>query len=255
MVACAGCAKLIDGACSAHAELSRTLGRALPPPPLGGCVLPIVEQYAALVQPGWQVLEIGCGSWPLLRDHCASVGAHWEGIDPAAEYFGAPVIATRIENLAALSFADDRFDLVVASQSMEHWAEHGCDPDFGLWQCFRVCKPGGQVRLNVPLHFHGTRDFVYGDVARLRGRFAPFTTQLQIETWGHPSDPLPRQELHTSHPGMTGRAAHIIDLHAVKDRPLPRMPDNLGLTGNRARLVYWPFRFLVRRWLAARRGA
>jgi len=254
MVACADCSQLIDGACAAHAQLAATLGRDLPPAPLGGCVLPIVEQYAALITRGMRVLEIGCGSWSRLRAHCASVGAHWDGIDAVTEYFGSPVVATRVENLAALSFETDRFDVVAGSQSMEHWAEHGCDIDFGLWQCFRVCKPGGRVWMNVPLHFHGTRDFLYGDLDRLRARFAPYTSQLEVERWGHPSTPLPAHDLHTIHPSIIGSPAHILDLRAVKDRPLPRAPDNLGLTGRRARLLYWPLRFLVRRWRHARRG-
>lgn len=254
MPACADCPKLDGEVCTAHAEAQRVLGRDLPPPPLGACMIPIVESYAQSVQPGWRVLEIGCGTWPALRDHCASVGAQWEGIDTEREYFGTPTIATRMENLAALSFDDDQFDLVVGSQSMEHWAEYGCDTDFGLWQCFRVCKPGGRVAMNVPIHFHGTRDFVRGDLDRLRARFAPFTSAPVLERWGTPSDPLPACHVHLSHPSLVEAAAYVLDVQAVKDRPLPRMPDNLGLTGRRARLLYWPLRFFLRRWWNAKRG-
>jgi len=58
MVACADCSQLIDGACAAHAQLAATLGRDLPPAPLGGCVLPIVEQYAALITRGiWTAIQ------------------------------------------------------------------------------------------------------------------------------------------------------------------------------------------------------
>lgn len=254
MPACADCPKLDGTVCLAHAQAHAALGRALPPPPLGACMVPIVEGYARHLRPGMQVLEVGCGTWPLLRDQCAAVGAHWEGIDTAPAYFGAPTIATRIENLADLSFDDARFDLVVGSQSMEHWAEYGCDIDFGLWQCFRVCAPGGRVAMNVPIHFHGTRDFVRGDVDRLRARFAPYASQPQFERWGMPSAPLPPCHLHVDQPSITQAPAYVLDVQAVKDRPAPRRPDNLGLTGRRARLLYWPWRFLVRRWLNARRG-
>ncbi|MCS6775604.1 MAG: class I SAM-dependent methyltransferase, partial [Chthonomonadaceae bacterium] len=107
-----------------------------------------------------------------------------DGIDISPTYYGKPTIATRIESVEALSFPDQTFDLVVGNQTMEHWNESGCRTEVGLWQCFRVCKPGGKVCLNVPIHFHGSRIFVEGDLKAIEAMFRPFASDLQMQPWG-----------------------------------------------------------------------
>ena len=119
--------------------------------------------------------------WDRIKSHCERVGRRIEAIDIDTEYFGKKTNATRIENLAELSFGDDEFDFVIGNQSMEHWAEHGCTLGFGLYQCFRVCKPGGKVLLNVPIHFHGTSEFMLGKLGRLGRLFARFSNTVRME--------------------------------------------------------------------------
>src|SRR5450432_2615161 len=115
MPACKDCRKLANGQCQAYEQAQTVLKRteALQPPPLGACMLPIVEDYLAYIKPGMRVLDVGCGTWDWIKQHCASVGAHYEGIDVRTEYFGIKTIATRLENLAALSYPDDDFDIVI----------------------------------------------------------------------------------------------------------------------------------------------
>src|SRR5436190_1895119 len=100
MPACAACRMLQGSDCRAFTIAQQTLGREISPPPIGACMIPIVEGYLAHIQPGMRVLEIGCGTWDWVLRRCQAVGAHYEAIDTAAEYSGKPVIATRIENLA-----------------------------------------------------------------------------------------------------------------------------------------------------------
>jgi SAM-dependent methyltransferase len=108
---------LVNKQCSAYTKATEILGREIPPPPLGACMIPIVEDYLSLIEPGMRVLDIGCGSWDLIKKYCQNIGAHYEGIDTEPEYFGQKTAATRIENLADLSFPDEYLDLVIGNQT------------------------------------------------------------------------------------------------------------------------------------------
>ena len=229
MAACQHCQYLKDQACAAHQLAKTMLGRPLPPPPLGACFIPIVEGYLEYLRPGMRVLEVGCGAWDLLRRHCHGVGAHYEGIDAATAHIGRPSIATRLENLADLSFQDDFFDLVVGSQSMEHWPEYGCSLSWGLYQCFRAVKPGGRVFLNVPIHFHGARPFFLGKIEDIRQLLGPFSGQIVLEAWGHPSAPLPPLFPHPGYWRLRRKPAFHLDIQAIKDRPLPQVIRQRGV--------------------------
>lgn len=220
MPACMRCRSLVDGRCVAESRIAEVLGR--PAPRLAACVLVIAEDYLGEIRRGMRVLEIGCGSWDWIKRRCDEVGARYEGIDSAPEYYGRRVVATRIENLADLSFDDESFDLVIGNQTAEHWGEHLCPLDWGLYQCFRVCKPGGRVFLNVPIHYHGTRDFLLGDIPSIRRRLAEFSTDVTLETWGFPSSPLPSIYAHSSYWTLRHSEAYVVDIRARKDKPLPR---------------------------------
>lgn len=261
MPGCKSCRRLVDGQCTAHLEALEVLGREISPPPIGGCVVEIVATYLEQIHAGTRVLEVGCGTWDRIAKHCAEVGAHYEGIDPAREYFGKPTIATRIENLAELSYDDEEFDVVIGNQTMEHWAEYGCTIPWGLYQCFRVCKTGGVVRLNVPIHFHGTADFLLGRMERIRAYLAPFSNSVTYEPWGKPTAPLPEFIALPKYRTLHDKPAYHLDICARKDRPLPTSGyDNRGAaTGRIAQLRNYPLSYtwyyLTRVRLARKRGS
>ncbi|MBD2339183.1 hypothetical protein H6G64_19620 [Calothrix sp. FACHB-156] len=241
MPICLDCRKFIDHNCSAYIQASQILGREIPPPPLGGCEIPIVENYLPFIQEGMKVLEIGCGSWSLIKDYCQTVGASYEGIDSLVEYFGKKTVATRIENLADLSFPNDFFDLVIGNQTMEHWAENGCTLKWGLFQCFRTCKYSGRVLMNVPIHFHGTREFILGDLEKIRSLLTPFSASVAIENWGYPYAPIPSLFPHPGYWKLHKKPAYVLDIQAIKDRPLPQGYSNRGASyGRLAQLFNYP---------------
>lgn len=246
MAQCSDCHMLVDGHCLA-AKLAQTeLKRPLPPPPLGACVIPIVEDYLSFINGNMRVLDIGCGSWNKIKHHCEKVGAVYEGVDVVAEYFGEKSVATRIENLASLSFPDEYFDIVIGNQSMEHWAENGCTLEWGLYQCFRVCKRGGRVLLNVPIHFHGTRIFMLGNIPAIESLFKAFSNQTELIFWGYPSDPLPSLFPWPGYQPLQKKPAFVLDIQSIKDRPLPTRYSNKGATrGRRAELLNTPVSFLL----------
>jgi SAM-dependent methyltransferase len=236
---------MYDGAsCKAWALASEELRRPLPPAPLGSCMLPLVQGYLAFIEPGMKVLDIGCGSWSRMKNYCASIGASYEGVDVTDSYFGVPTVATRLENLADLSYPDNQFDFVLSNQSMEHWGEFGCSLHWGLYQCFRVCKLGGRVCLNVPIYFHGTKDFMLGRLDRILAHCLEFTEDVRFEKWGQPSGnippyyPFPRYWRQSRHP------AYILDIQLRKTRltayeTRPRFRP----TGRLAQLLNFPISF------------
>ncbi len=247
---CRLCHELDGEICRAHAEAKATLKRPIPPPPIGACMMPIVRSYLKLIEPKHQVLEIGCGTWSPIKDQSERVGAGYEAIDVQEQYYGENVVATRIENLAALSYENDRFDIVVGNQTMEHWAEHGCTMEWGLYQCFRVLKPGGTLLLNVPIYFHGTKDFLHGRLDRLKALFSRFSGDCVFESWGQDPAPLPRFYAHPRFWALENRSAYILDIRARKDKALPRNVSNrLGLQGKLGQLFHYSLEYNVYRLL------
>ena len=98
------------------------------------------------------ILEIGCSGGPLLQRLRAAGYADVTGIDvspPAIELArarGVPNVA--LMDGAALEFADARFDLVIASDVLEHIE----DEARALREWARVLRPGGRLLVFVPAH-------------------------------------------------------------------------------------------------------
>lgn len=223
--------------CAAHARAAEEYDRPIPPPPIGACTLAIVESYRQLIKPGMRVLEIGCGTWPLFKSITESAGASYEGIDAQPQYFGKPTIATRIENLERLSFPSETFDLVIGNQTIEHWAEFGCDTKMGLYQCFRVCRQGGMVIMNAPIHFHGSAPFLLGNTFLIQKLFQRYSNSVTIESWGKDSDPIPPFYTYQQYRALANRSAYIIDIRATKDQEIGDAP------------IVIPMPVKIRRWL------
>jgi SAM-dependent methyltransferase len=214
----------------------------------------IAEDYCSQIGPGHRVLEIGCGTWSPIKDHCVQVGAVYEGIDAQETYYGIPSIANRIENLADLSYPDESFDFVIGNQTMEHWAEFGCPTEWGLYQCFRAAKPGGAVFLNVPMNFHGSFPFLLGREDKIKDLFRPFTESLVLEAWGRDPSPLAPFTFYHSYWALRDRHAYILDLRAKRDLPLKKRARPL-LASNQAlgRALHYPLSFNIYR-IGARLG-
>lgn len=188
------------------------------------CVVAINEEYRHLIKEGMRVLEIGCGTWSPIFDHCQEVGAHWEGIDVSDTYYGKPTIATRIESVEDLSFDNQSFDFVIGNQSIEHWVENGTGMQIGLWQCFRVCKTGGQVIMNLPIHNHGSQIFVEGDLQELRSIFELYAEDVSIETWRKNPAPLQTIKLLPERFTSGKNSMYVVDVRATRGGTIGECP-------------------------------
>ena len=104
------------------------------------------------LSPTAAILEIGCSGGPLMQRLRAAGYADLTGIDvsaPAIELAqarGVPNVS--VMDGAALEFADTRFDLVIASDVLEHIENEAK----ALSEWTRVLKPGGQMLVFVPAH-------------------------------------------------------------------------------------------------------
>jgi SAM-dependent methyltransferase len=91
------------------------------------------------------------------------------------------------EDLQALSFADESFDLVVTQDVMEHVV----DPDRAFSEIARVLRPGGIHVFTVPLHPDPTNVRVATDGTLLAPAeyhadpAAPDQGTLVVREWGH----------------------------------------------------------------------
>jgi len=103
-----------------------------------------------------QILDIGAGTGSAKQfiDH-AGVKAHWTGIeiDPKrathCRRLGYNAILDQ-HNLEreSLPFADQQFDVVIASHILEHLEDDGA----ALADWYRLLKPGGLLLVGVPMH-------------------------------------------------------------------------------------------------------
>jgi SAM-dependent methyltransferase len=132
-----------------HAGVYDTLSRLL----LGPLIDGIAADVAAVAPAGARVLEVGCGpghlSVRLARHGLAVTGLDLDPAMIARAQANTDRAANRgglrpsflVGDVAALTFPDGSFDLVVSTLSMHHWA----DPAAGLTEIGRVLRPGARA--------------------------------------------------------------------------------------------------------------
>ena len=101
------------------------------------------------------VLEIGFGSGVVIgylaklapEGYVAGIDASREMVEQAAARNAAAIDTGRVDlrcaEVAYLPFGDDRFDAALSINSLQVWP----DPHIGLYEIFRVLRPGGRIAL------------------------------------------------------------------------------------------------------------
>ena len=138
---------------------------------LGQLYRRIAADVAAVAPAGARVLEVGCGPGHLSVQLAGQHRLQVTGLDLDPAMIARALVNTDraanrggrrpsflVGDVAALTFPDRSFDLVVSTLSMHHWA----DPAAGLAEIGRVLRPGARAlvwdfRPGVRPHLFGPR--------------------------------------------------------------------------------------------------
>lgn len=123
----------------------------------------------ALVRPGLEVLDVGCGDGSRYGEALIAGGVALHGIDVSqvavdeARARGVQAVRGGLEE--RLPFDDGRFDAAICLEVLEHLV----DPEFATREIHRVLRPGGSVLVSVPnvAHWRSRAELA------LLGRFDP----------------------------------------------------------------------------------
>ncbi len=126
-----------------------------------------------LTSPDMKILDIACGTGSILRDLKAHGYRHLYALEIsnyAVRRLNDEGIVARTGRLPAIAFPDDTFDVVIASQVLEHIIRR----DAFAWEIRRVLKPGGRAFIFVPDNCLGPIDEPEHVIVYTRDRLAGF---------------------------------------------------------------------------------
>jgi SAM-dependent methyltransferase len=133
-----------------------------------------------------KVLEIGFGATTSTKRYVEKTRVMtWYGIDP--RWGDHPERGIYKGTACHLPFENEFFDVVISSNTMEHWAEFGEDADDGLNEIWRVMKKGGLFLTIVPMESHGSAVFKNGDVGKVEFMFRNWHV-TKFEQWKNDLD-------------------------------------------------------------------
>ncbi len=162
--------------------------------PVRKCVIAINRKLLAelnATRARIRVLEIGCGSWSPIKEGVSGL-VEWHGIDVQRVIRGKPTVATAIASVEEMPYPDEYFDFVYGNQSAEHWFEYGVTFERALAEISRVLKTGAPLHLNLPVHLHGNKVFLRGELDAFLGRLDPAAWDVEcVEEWRKDPSPLP----------------------------------------------------------------
>jgi SAM-dependent methyltransferase len=142
------------------------------------------------------VLEVGCGESSFARAVVEAAGGRWVGLDARPGKGGKRSVRSIAGRVQRLPFASAAFDVVCGTQTIEHWTDpatpdSAAEPGIFLDEIYRVIKPGGWIYFDAPIHLHGSIEFVRGDLALIRRRFARHPWEnLRMLSWRRVHAPL-----------------------------------------------------------------
>ena len=124
------------------------------------------------------VLEVGCGTKSKggqIKKIVENNNCRWTGID-----IKETDLATHVASVEKMPFEDKSFDWVIGSQTLEHWKK----TKKALREIKRVLRDDGTVSLTAPVHLHGTKNFVSGNLDNIEKFFSETGFHIKkAQTW------------------------------------------------------------------------
>lgn len=96
-----------------------------------------------------RVVDLGCGTAPY-KEFILKIADEYVGVDWEKSIHNQANIDVVADLCKPLPFEDNYADTVCSFQVIEHLSE----PALFLSECFRICKPGGQIFLTSPFMWH-----------------------------------------------------------------------------------------------------
>ena len=150
------------------------------------CINTLLNIKKDLIHKGYNVLEIGPGHIGQIKNFVDQKGGTWFGIDPNQDS-----IANFKGSVDKIPFGKNFFDIVFASQSIEHWYEFSVTFDKGLSEIHRVLKPQGLFFLDFPIYLHGHLIFMLGENRSINRLFESKSWTIEeVEDWRKDYSPL-----------------------------------------------------------------
>jgi len=127
------------------------------------------------------ILEVGCGVTSYVKDNLKN--SEWYGVD-VFEFNkkGEQTIATDIASVESLPYEDNKFDFILANQSIEHWEEYRVSIVDAIDEIFRTLKVGGSAIINFPIQLHGKKEFVKADFDYINSLFSNYSREIVRRT-------------------------------------------------------------------------
>jgi ubiquinone/menaquinone biosynthesis C-methylase UbiE len=163
------------------------------------------------------ILEVGCGSTKkggFIKQIVESNNCRWTGID-----ISETDLATYVCGVEKMPFDDKSFDWVIGSQTLEHWK----NTKKALKEIRRVLRNDGKVSLTAPIHLHGGKNFVRGELDAIANTIDKSGFNIEtFETWKKNAADLAASELNnyskkklrkagiTKHDGIKQYVIHCI---------------------------------------------
>jgi ubiquinone/menaquinone biosynthesis C-methylase UbiE len=127
------------------------------------------------IEPGWHILDIGCGGGRTIRSMAAlATAGRINGIDysPASvdvarekntDLIASGRVAIQQASVSSLPFPDASFDLVTAVETHYYWPDlvHDCR------EVLRVAKPGGRIVMIAEAYRGRPMDWLYLPIMRV----------------------------------------------------------------------------------------
>lgn len=161
---------------------------------LRSCITASTE-YHLRSATGLRILELGCGESSFARVVIEELGGTWVGLDQRAGKANVASVRSIAARIPEIPFLENSLDGIFGIQTIEHWEDIFTPGDLTYEQAlddiWRALKPGGWIYFDAPVHLHGAKPFIRGDLKAIHAIFDPDKwCNIKLTSWRHQTGPI-----------------------------------------------------------------